>query len=174
MSNDKPFLTPTGPGWYYRKTEDVTDQIVCVLSHGGGALVFYLVENEFGRKVENDGLWLGPVPMPGEFVLDILHCEFGTNIIGVHGRFDVSSINEIESQLDQECPFDGHGEYRVEVCRIGSQVGDDGRVQIPSYWDIHILSFTPEATPMTCQHYERTYANILALRESITKTGVTA
>ena len=70
MTNNANNLTPTGPGWYYRETEDVTDQIVCVLSTGGGALVFYLVENEFGRKVENDGLWRGPVPMPGEFVLN--------------------------------------------------------------------------------------------------------
>lgn len=64
---------PTAPGWWYRESDVEFEQVVYVWDTGAG-LVYYLVENEHGRRVKDDGLWRGPVPMPGGIGLHI-----GTN-----------------------------------------------------------------------------------------------
>lgn len=58
---------PTAPGWWYRDYPDEVEKIVYVWDCGAG-LIYYTVDDDQNYRVEDDGLWRGPVPMPGEWV----------------------------------------------------------------------------------------------------------
>jgi hypothetical protein len=59
---------PTGPGWWYRrKSSPITPIEIVLVSTFHGALIYWAAGYGELRDVENDGLWLGPVPMPGKF-----------------------------------------------------------------------------------------------------------
>jgi hypothetical protein len=67
MTNNANNNTPTAPGYHYR-----SGRIVLVATNLATNLYSGLVYCEVGSAavlgVEDDGLWLGPVPMPGEWV----------------------------------------------------------------------------------------------------------
>lgn len=62
--------TPTEPGWYYRDETSTEDQMVYVAGVSDGK-AFYIQVNRDGLLSDSaeSPKWLGPVPMPGEFVL---------------------------------------------------------------------------------------------------------
>lgn len=68
MSNNN---TPTAPDCYhYRRTSSTFLPVEIVrVSDLNGQLVYFDMDRERITPVQNDGLWLGPVPMPGEFIL---------------------------------------------------------------------------------------------------------
>lgn len=61
--------TPTEPGWYYRDETSTEDQMVYVAGVSDGK-AFYIQVNRDGLLSDSaeSPKWLGPVPMPGEFV----------------------------------------------------------------------------------------------------------
>lgn len=60
---------PTGPGLNYRQADndDGYDVVRVHAARITGAL-WYATASGTRLHVEDDGLWLGPVPMPGEWV----------------------------------------------------------------------------------------------------------
>lgn len=66
MSNNN---VPTAPGeyWYRRRRSSQSFYIVSV-DDGLGGLMYYETASERPERVYDDGLWAGPVPMPGEWV----------------------------------------------------------------------------------------------------------
>ena len=66
MTNNKPNLTPTGPGWWYRDEVEPDMRIVWVSFVTAAGLVSYV--SKWGNQYdETNDKWLGPVPMPGTF-----------------------------------------------------------------------------------------------------------
>ena len=64
MTNNANNLIPTGPGPYYRKAF-MPGWVAYVLRTNG--VLIYSEPDASWKPVQDDGLWLGPVPMPGEW-----------------------------------------------------------------------------------------------------------
>ncbi len=62
-------------------------------------------------------------------------------ICGWHGGFHDDMYESIEKDL-QETVFDkGSGTYLFETCWIEAQIGDEGRVELPGYYDLSLIRF---------------------------------
>ena len=56
---------PTAPGWWYRMGSN--SLVECVLVEDGYSLFYLSTYRDGDTRVEDDGLWLSPVPMPDKW-----------------------------------------------------------------------------------------------------------
>ncbi len=70
-------------------------------------------------------------------------------ICGVDGAVADSMLADIEQDLiDHLDPFDkGSGCYLFKPHWESPQIGDEGRVELPGYWDLEPLGFEPMEEP---------------------------
>ena len=61
-------LVPTRPGWHYRDAPTPDRSMVYVTAITTDGVIFYEERGDTKYDESNDGLWRGPVPMPGEWV----------------------------------------------------------------------------------------------------------
>ena len=70
-------------------------------------------------------------------------------ICGAEGN--ICCIDEIEKEYledfdkDNDGVFKKAGDYLFEVYRENDQIGDEGRIELPGYWDLTLVSFKPLA-----------------------------
>ena len=68
-------------------------------------------------------------------------------ICGVDGHITSEILSEIESDMtESEYWKRGSGLYLCAVQWIDAQIGDEGRVELPGYWDLDIVQFEPMET----------------------------
>ena len=70
-----------------------------------------------------------------------------TYIIGVCGAVFVDILQDIQDQLDDDPDNYNHGEWGKRIlfdCQYEeAQVGPDGRIEAPSYWDLKEIDRRP-------------------------------
>lgn len=64
-------------------------------------------------------------------------------ICGAHGHIGGEMMDDIERDLADNPEFmdKGQGTYLYEATWISAQVGDEGRIELPSYWDLDLVRF---------------------------------
>lgn len=65
-------------------------------------------------------------------------------ICGGNGRMTIETLNQIDTELDEyECFTKGDGNYFCRAQWIEAQLGEEGRIELPAYWDLTVLDFRP-------------------------------
>ncbi len=76
-------------------------------------------------------------------------------LIGVHGQADAALLTELEEQIQKDVAGgeteyysfeEGSGRYLYSVHYISPQYGDEGRIELPSYWEFILVKYKPFET----------------------------
>jgi hypothetical protein len=62
-------------------------------------------------------------------------------VSGAHGRITGGMIEDIEKELTNEDFNRGDGLYLFVPTWVHPQIGDEGRVELPGYWDLELVGF---------------------------------
>jgi hypothetical protein len=67
-------------------------------------------------------------------------------ICGVDGWITSETIEAIEKDINENRDEDEKdGNYLYEIHYSEAQTGDEGRIELPAYWDLREIAFTPNA-----------------------------
>jgi hypothetical protein len=68
-------------------------------------------------------------------------------VCGLYGRTNGDMIEQIEKDLNANRDFmaNGDGRYLYRVTYESAQIGNEGRVELPAYWDLSLVAFLPNS-----------------------------
>lgn len=68
-------------------------------------------------------------------------------VCGLYGRTNGDMIEQIEKDLNDNRDFmkNGDGRYLYRVAYEPAQIDNEGRVELPAYWDLSLVAFLPNA-----------------------------
>jgi len=88
--------------------------------------------------------------MPSDIKKPLIEIFFLDNetpfICGVNGHVTISMLEEIERDLGEyisDTFTKGQGSYLFEAYFNSAQRGDEGRIEIPEYWELTMIGFKP-------------------------------
>ena len=66
-------------------------------------------------------------------------------VCGLYGRTNGDMIEQIEKDLNDNRDFmeKGDGRYLYRVAYESAQIGNEGRIELPAYWDLSLVAFLP-------------------------------
>ena len=65
-------------------------------------------------------------------------------ICGVNGHITTETMEAIEKDINENRDDDEKdGRYLYEITYIEAQTGDEGRIELPAYWDLSEIAFKP-------------------------------
>ena len=72
-------------------------------------------------------------------------------VCGLYGRTNGDMIEQIEKDLNDNRDFmeKGDGRYLYRVAYESAQIGNEGRIELPAYWDLSLVAFLPNKADHT-------------------------
>ena len=95
---------------------------------------------------------LSPAPLLGSFpsdnaktIIEVFQQKGDPAFIcGVNGHITTETMEAIEKDINENRDDDEKdGRYLYEISYSEAQTGDEGRIELPAYWDLREIAFTP-------------------------------
>ena len=95
---------------------------------------------------------LSPAPLLGSFpsdnaktIIEVFQQKGDPAFIcGVNGHITTETMEAIEKDINENRDDDEKdGRYLYEITYSEAQTGDEGRIELPAYWDLSEIAFEP-------------------------------